>query len=254
MSYSKNFKEFYHLKAYKIYLWCFIICFFIQFIFWINTESIKSNYDIVPNVPNKYAISVMSLGDKEFLFRVLAERLQNSGDIFAGFVSLTKYDYKLLYQWFKMLDGLNERSNFIPALAAVYYSQTPNAKDTLQVINYLDEHAAKNINEGINWWWMYQATIIARKDLGNKEKALELAYKLSTNNVENAPIWTKEYPALIHSEMGDNCLAFKIIEKILKDHENKVKVLSAEELGSMRYFISRQLHELKKQGFNPNQC
>ncbi len=249
---SKNIQEFYYAKAYKIYLYCFIIFFFLQLLFWFNTNEIRPKYDIVPQVPNKYIVSVISLGDKEFLFRALGERLQNSGDVFAGFVALKNYNYPMLYQWFKMLDGLNGKSNFIPALASYYYSQTQNTKDTIYVINYLDEHSSKNIDD--NWWWMYHAMMIARKDLKDKDKALELAYKLSNNKAEKAPIWTREFPALIHSEMGDDCLAFRVTEKIIKDNESGARKLQHQDLELMRYFINKQLSTLKKQGFNPNKC
>ncbi len=249
---SKNIQEFYHRNAYKIYLYCFIICFFLQLLFWFNTQNVKPKYDIVPKVPNKYLVPVISLGDKEFLFRALGERLQNSGDVFAGFVSLKNYNYPLLYQWFTMLDGLNVKSNFIPALASYYYSQTQNRPDTIHVINYLDEHSSKDIDE--NWWWMYQAMMIAKIDLKNNDLALELAYKLSNNHAKKAPIWTREFPALIHSQMGDNCLAFKVTEKILQDNESGVRELDPKELELMRYFINSQLSNLKKQGFNPNKC
>ena len=147
---------------------------------------------------------------------------------------------------------MDEKSNFIPSLAAYYYSQTQNTKDTIYVINYLDEHSSKDIDA--NWWWMYHAIMIAKKDLGDKNKALELAYKLSNNRTEKAPVWTREFPAFIHAEMGDDCLAFKITEKILKENESGVRELDPKDLESMRYFINKQLSTLKKRGFNPNKC
>lgn len=249
---SRKIQEFYYAKAYKVYLYCFVIFFFLQLFFWLRTEDVKAEYEVVPNVPNKYVVSVISLGDREFLFRALGERLQNSGDVFAGFVALKNYNYPLLYQWFTMLDGLNEKSNFIPALASYYYAQTQNTKDTIHVINYLDEHSSKDIDA--NWWWMYQAVMIAKKDLRDNNKALELAYKLSKNNSVKAPVWTKEFPAFIHSAMGDDCLAFKITEKVLHDNESGARKLDATEIKMMDYFFNSQITKLKKQNFDPKKC
>lgn len=84
----QDFRFFYHLYSHKIFFWFFAIFFCLQLFFWHKTENIKPNLDLVPPAPSKYLISAASLGDKEFLFRVMATRLQNSGDVFAGFVAL----------------------------------------------------------------------------------------------------------------------------------------------------------------------
>ncbi len=226
--------------------------FSLQICFWYKTEKVKAKFDIVPPPPSKYLVSAASLGDKEFLFRVLGTRLQNSGDVFAGFSALKNYDYNRLYQWFKTLDTLNSKSNFIPALASYYYSQTQKTQDTKYVIDYLDEHAAKDIDN--KWWWLFQATFIAKNSLGDIDRALDLAYKMSKNNSKNAPLWTKEMPAFLHAEMGNSCMAFKVIEKLIKESENGERVIDAEEMNFMRHFITYRLSELQKQKFDPKKC
>lgn len=250
-----NYKIFYHLNSHKIFFWLFIFAFACQIFFWRATENIKPRFDIVPPVPNPYLISTLSLGDKEFLFRILATRLQNSGDVFAGFVSLKNYDYSRIYQWMTMLDGLNSKSNFVPALASYYYSQTTKTEDTRYVIDYLEKHSEKNIDA--NWWWLFQSIYIAKNNLRDINRALELAYKLSQNNNPSAPLWTKQMPAFILEERGqkgDGCLAFSTIAKLIKESESGVRQIKPEEMNFMRHFISERLAKLKSQKFDPRKC
>lgn len=226
--------------------------FLCQILFWKQTESLKPNFDIVPPAPNKYLVSTISLGDKEFLFRVLATRLQNSGDVFAGFLALKKYDYSRVYQWMKMLDSLNHKSHFVPAIAAYYYSQTQTEADVHYIVDYLDEHAAKDLNA--KWWWLFQATYIAKNNMHDLSRALDIAYKLSKNTAADAPFWTKEMPAFIHEEMGDGCMAFAVIESLIREGESGARKINPEEMNFMRYFISDRLSKLQKQKFDPRKC
>lgn len=248
----QNLRFFFYLYSHKIFFWLFVLFFTLQVFFWSKTESIKPEVEIVPPAPSKSAVLAASLGDKEFLFRVLATRLQNSGDVFAGFIALNKYDYSRIYQWMTSLDELNNKSHFTPALAAYIYSQTQKHEDTKYVIDYLEEHSLKDLDH--NWWWLFQAIYIAKNSLGNYERALKLAYELSENNAKNAPLWTKQMPAFILEEMGDGCMAFQIIQKILIESESGVRQVDAAELNFMRYFIQDRLKRLKEGKFDPNKC
>jgi len=243
---------YYHTNSHKIFLWLFFLTFAFQIFFWRETESLKPRFDITPPVPNQYLVSTISLGDKEFLFRTLSTRLQNSGDVFAGFMPLKNYDYSRLYQWMKMLDGLNEKSNFIPALATYYYAQTTHKPDTRYIIDYLDEHSAKDVDA--NWWWLFQAIYIATNNLRDMDRALDLAQKLATNNAKNAPLWTKQMPAFIGEQMGDGCLAFGVIQKLIEESESGTRQISPGEMNFMRRFIDERLAKLQKQKFNPSKC
>jgi hypothetical protein len=247
-----NPRFFYHLYSHKIFFWLFVATFVCQIFFWKQTENIKPNFDLVPPAPNQYLIATLSLGDKEFLFRILAARLQNSGDVFAGFVALKNYDYSRIYDWMKALDTLNDKSNFVPSLASYYYSQTQKTEDARYIVDYLDEHSAKDIDA--NWWWIFQATFIAKGVLHDLDRALDLSRKLSENNAKNAPLWTKQLPAFIYQEMGDNCMAFAVIENVIKESENGTRQIKPEELNFMRHFIGERLSNLKKQKFDPHQC
>ena len=247
-----RFPLFFHKNSHKIFLYFFVAFFALQIFFWLKTENIKPQYNIVPNLPNSDVVKVLSAGDDEFLFRVLALRIQNSGDVFAGFIALKDYDYLKLYQWFLLLDSLNEKSNLVPSLASYYFSQSPNKSDVAYVERYLEEHSLKNVDA--NWWWLFQAIELARTNLQDNNLALKLAYKLSENNAKNAPLWTKQMPAFIHARRGEGCMAFAVIQKLIDENNAGVRQISVEEMNFMRYFIGERLAKLKNQGFNPKKC
>ena len=101
---------------------------------------------------------------------------------------------------------------------------------------------------------MFQAFIMAKSTLKDYPLALKLAYKLSENKSDKAPHWTKELPALVYSQLGDDCSAFLFINKILKDNETGQQKISAEDMDFMRGFIKTHLDNLKRKNFNPNRC
>jgi hypothetical protein len=245
-------KIFYHINSHKIFFWLFILILCAQIFLWKKTENFHAAFDIVPPSPNKYLVEAISFGDREFIFRSLAMRLQNSGDVFAGFVSLKNYDYSRIYDWMMMLDGLNSTSHLVPSLAANYYAQTSKTEDVHYIVDYLEAHASKDIDA--NWWWMFQASYLAKDSLNDLSRALELAKKLAKNNSTKAPLWTKEMPAFISEKMGNGCLAFKTIQQLIDDAQSGKREVAAHEMDFLRYFIRDRLSKLKNQKFDPRKC
>ena len=248
----KNFRLFFYIYSNKIFFWIFVLVFIFQIFFWKIAEKYRVNYELVPPAPSKHFVKGASFGDEEFLFRVLTLRLQNAGDIFAGFVSLKKYDYSRVYDWMTILDKLNPESRMVPSLASYYYSQSSNPEHTNYILKYLDEHSSRDIDK--NWWWLFQATIIAKKDLQDLDKALYFAQKLAQNEAKEAPLWTKQMSAFISEKKGDGCMAFNVIKKLIDESESGKRQITAEEMNFMRHFISNRLLKLKKQNFNPSKC
>jgi len=236
----------------RIFISIFLLCFIGQFIFWLQTEKVKPDVYLVPPLPSLASVKAFSFGDEQFYFRILALRIENAGDSFGRFSALKNYDYAALYQWFKILDSLDNRSIYIPTLAASYYSQTQKKEDTKYIVQYLDEFASQNIDE--YWWWEVQAFYLANSTLKDYPLALELAYKLSENKNEKAPIWTKQLPAFVHAKLGEDCAAFLFINKIFQANQTGEHRISANEMEFMRYFIKQRLDSLKKNNFDPKQC
>jgi len=211
-----------------------ILAAFLQAALWMHSHKIKPDLTILPAVPGKYEVKALALGDDEFYFRVLGLRLQMAGDTFGRCTPLKDYDYAKLAEWFRILDLLDDKSNYIPSLAAYYFSLTQRHSDTIYVINYLQETAAKDPEH--KWWWLVQASIIAKYKLGDKEMALKIAKKLE-NIPGDIPLWARQLPAFYLADMGEKEQAIIIIRDLLKNYKN----LPPEELNFMYYFVKDRL-------------
>lgn len=243
---------FYHLNSHRFFLLIFALIFCCQLFFSHHFQNIKAKIEIVPPAPNKEVAAILSFGDNEFLFRILAMRLQNSGDVFAGFVALKNYDYVRIYNWMTALDSLDSQSKLAPALASYYYSQTQQIQDVRHVVKYLEEHSEKNIDA--NWWWLFQAVFIAKDILKDLDLALKLSQKLAQNNAADAPLWTKQMPAFILEKQGEGCLAFQTIKNLIDEAKSGRKKITAREMEFMRFFIKSRLQKLENQKFDPQKC
>lgn len=256
-------KFYFYLNIHRISFIFFIIFFILNIIFWSKTKEIKPQYYIVPEPPSEALVSVLAFGDNEFLHRILATRLQNSGDIFAENKALKDFDYKKIYYWLNILENLNKDSIFAPSMASYIYAQTQKIEDLNYIVGYLEERARRNIDK--NWWWAFQAMLIAKNELKNLDKAIELAKLMSENKDEKAPLWTKEMVAFLYKIKGDDCLAFKIISNLIDDYKKKEHNLllnkdkdSLQEyknkLNFMNFFIQERIKKLQEKHFNPNNC
>jgi hypothetical protein len=236
----------------RFFLSIFLLLFVAQILFWQRYEDVKPKFNLIDKPPDKNFIKAISLGDDEFLFRILALRLQNSGDVFAGFAPLKNYNYHNMHQWMNMLDSLNHKSNVTPHLATYYYSNTQNKKDLIYIIDYLEMHSDLDFDN--KWLWLTQAALLANDDYKDSKKALFLAEKLANKSSDKMPIWTKQLPAFIYANIGESCMAFTIIKNLMDDHDNNVRKISKEEMEFMRNFIRIRLNKLKSTKFNPTKC
>ncbi len=236
----------------KIFILAFFLFFTLQFVFWFQSEKFKPDVYLVPPLANINLIKAVSLGDEQFYFRFLALRIENAGDTFGRFSPLKDYDYSKLYQWFKLLDKLDNQSIYIPTLAANYYSQTQKHENSRYMAQYLEEFASRDVEK--YWWWLFQAFYIVNNTLKDEQLALKLAYKLSDNKNQQAPEWTKQLPAIIYAKIGEDCQAFLFINKILQDSESGIRKAESKEMDFMRHFIKQRLQALKSKNFDPKKC
>ena len=223
-------------RAMQLALLAFVLLLGAQVAFWSHTRSIMPEMGIVADVPGERTVRALSLGDEEAFFRVLALNIQNSGDTFGRFTALYKYDFNKLYHWFRLLDDLNNRSNYLPAMATYYFSQTQNPADVRYLVDYLDEYTDGRAKE--KWWWVVQGIYLAQHKLHDNNRALKLAQRL--RGVRGIPIWAQQMPALVQENRGEFGDALAIIQDILQHPED----FSEGELNFMRYFIDERLGKL----------
>lgn len=204
-----------------------------------SIRNIRPELTVLEEPPSHEAMKITSLGDEEFYFRILGLELQNAGDTFGRFTSLMKYDYARLERWFFRLDELDSNSDWAPSLAGYYYSMTPKAADNIHIVNYLEKHA--DLNPGKNWWWYAEATYIANHKLNDKDRALELAYKLADAPNPDKPIWAREMPAFIHEQRGELEDSYRMIKSIAAEYDK----LSPSEQKFISYFLKERLKAVK---------
>ncbi len=209
-----------------------------QLAFWNHTRDIMPDMGIVPSVPGERTVRALSFGDEQAFFRLLALNIQNSGDTFGRFTALYKYDFNKLYHWFRVLDGLDNQSNYLPSMATYYFSQTQNQDNVRYIVDYLDEHTLGREKE--TWWWVAQASYLAGHRMKDSARALELANRLS--HVKGIPLWAQQSAAFVHENRGEYGEALDIIQEILKDPSQ----YSQGELNFMRYFIEERLGKMKE--------
>lgn len=225
-------------KPQFLLLAAFLLLLGAQCFVWFTLKPHRPNMAIVPPLPTKNAVKALSLGDSQLYFRILAFRLQNAGDTFGRNTPLKDYDYALLERWFLLLDGLDAKSNFVPALAGYYFAQSQNVEDVRYVVRYLEQHYDRDPQT--KWWWLSQAMYLANHRLKDKPLALRLATKLSQTPAE-VPIWARQMPAFIYEQMGEREAAYRFIRQIL-DHADD---LSPHDIQFMEYFIRDRLKFLE---------
>ncbi len=220
----------------------FLFFFFLalQILLWTHTKSIKPDMNVLPELQSEIAVKASSFGDEQFYFRTTGFEIQNAGDTFGRVTPLKDYDYSALEKWFFLLDSLDNESNFTPSMAAYYYSNTQYEPDLKYIVNYLDKHADTNPSK--KWWWYAQAVYNAQHKLGDKRRALDIAYKLAAVPADvNMPLWARQLAAFIHEDLGEKEEALVIIRDILENVDD----IPEGELNFMHYFIKDRLDKIE---------
>ncbi len=206
-----------------------------QVAFWQSTKDIRPDLGIVPEVPGKQAVEALSFGDKQFYFRILAHNIQNAGDTYGRFTALRYYDFSKLYLWFNLLDSLDARSDMIPSMATYYFGQTQNTADVRYIVDYLYDHATRDVEH--KWWWLLQSIYLAMHRLDDKDLALKVAKPMVN---EKVPVWAQQMVAVVHEKRGEMEAAYEIMNTI-KDHAENIP---DKDLNYMVYFVKERLKRL----------
>jgi hypothetical protein len=205
--------------------------------FWYKTNDITPDMGVVPEVPGRETLHALTFGDGQFYFRTMAFTLQNAGDTFGRFTALRYYDFNKLYHWFSLLDELDSKSNMIPSMATYYFAQTQNTPDVRYIVDYLYEHATKDVAH--KWWWLMQSIYLSMHKLNDNDLALKVAKPLQDPAV---PVWAREMTAVVHEKRGEMDDALHIMEAIKQNAEN----IPDADLNYMTYFVKERLGKLEE--------
>lgn len=217
--------------------WLLVALVAVNICFWVQTRNIRPELGVVPPVPSKEELAILQMGDPQFYFRALALQMQNAGDTYGRFTALRQYDMGKVYHWSTLLDTLDPHSDMMPAMAAYYFSQTQEVKDTRPLVDYLYEHATRDVPH--KWWWLLQAIYIAQYKLEDMDLAMKVAKPLYNKEV---PIWAQQMVAVVHEKRGEMNDALSIMEGI-KDNADSIP---DRDLRYMVYFVKERLKRLDK--------
>lgn len=204
---------------------------------WGTTRSMRPELGIVPTPPRQEFLQGLALGDKEFLFRAMAFMMQNTGDTYGRFTALKLYNYQDLFHWFAMLDTLDATSDMLPSMASYYFSQTQNKADVRYVVDYLYDHATRNLQK--KWWWLVQAIYNANHKLEDKDLALKVAQPLGNKDL---PVFAQQMLAIVHENRGEMDQAYELMVNIAKNAPE----MEDRELRYMNYFIEERLQKMEE--------
>lgn len=207
-----------------------------QIAFTSSIKHIRPELGYVPTPPTTSFLKGIALGDEQFMFRAMGLVLQNSGDTFGRFSALKLYNYKDLSQWFALQDMLDAQSNYMPSMAAYYFSQTQNVKDVRYLVDYLYEHSRRDVKN--KWWWLMQAIYLANHKLEDPDLALKVAEPLSDPGL---PVMAQQLLAIVHEQRGELDQAFDIITEIQKHTAD----IEEKDLRYMEYFAEERLKRLE---------
>ena len=202
-----------------------------------NVKDIRPELGYVPTPPSAEFIDGLALGDRQFLFRILALTIQNSGDTFGRFSPLKLYNYEDLRSWLYLQDILDPKSDYMPSLAAYYFSQTQTVADISYLVDYLYDHAKQDVTN--KWWWLMQTIYLANHKLKNPDLALEVAKPLRNSEL---PVMAQQLLAIVHEQRGEIDQAFDIIKEIQRNVED----IPDKELRYMNYFAEERLKRLEE--------
>ncbi len=237
-------------KSAKIILALFLI---LQVMFWFKTYEIKPKLNVVPPLPSNQEIAAISFGDPQLYFRAMALNLQMAGDTFGRSTPLKDYNYPNLLKWFRLLDRLDEdclpqkdqttcrasTSNYVPSMAAYYFSKSQRSKDVAYVLDYLEEHSMRNPEA--NWWWLSQSIYLANSVLRDKPRAIRIASELHKVKAE-IPLWASQMEVFLREDMGEKEKAEEIMCETFQQ-AGHLKDAPKREQDFMIYFFQTRMNE-----------
>lgn len=200
-----------------------------------SIKHIRPELGYVPKPVSAAFLKGSAMGDEQLVFRIMGLMLQNSGDTFGRFSPLKLYNYADLRQWMALEDTLDPQSDYMPSMAAYYFSQTQNGGDVHYLVDYLYEHSKNNVQK--KWWWLMQAIYLANHKMEDPDLALKVALPLRNKDL---PVMAQQLLAIIYEKRGEFDQAFDIITEI----QRNVDDIPERELRYMEYFAEERLKRL----------
>ena len=227
----------------------FCVFLILNVLFWGGARQQHKAWSNVPPAPTLPKAKMGGLSDSQLAYRIYGLMLQNIGSVGGRQVNLREYNYETLAKWFSIQDQLDERSNFMPLIAAHYYGAIDEGDKVKHILDYLKIVGQRPYGE--KWRWLGHGVFLARHIVKDKEKALELAEALASNEDPDIGIWAKHMPALIHQSEGNKEEAYAIMMNILQDSVDEVH---PNEIFFMKDYICNTIFEDDAEKEKPELC
>lgn len=160
----------------------------------------------VPPAPDQNAVTVGALGDPQFAYRALGYMLQNLGDHGGRTQHIDSYNFPDLKNWFFLADHLDQKSDFIPSMAAYYYGATNKTENTAHLVEYLAHAGARPYTQ--KWRWLAWSATKARRNLKRPDLALQYANILRDTAYPDAPVWARRLGPVYLRSLGQEAKAY----------------------------------------------
>lgn len=220
---------------------CFAFALFLNCATWFYTKNIQAKWINVPPPPSELSASFMTLGDKEFSYRVIGLMIQNFGNIGGRDTPIKDYDFNNLANWFFLQYNLSPKADHAPMLAAFYYGASQDPSKIRPILEYLK--VAGNSTQGEKWRWLAHAVYLARFKLKDLDLALEYANIVANIPKDDMPAWAKRLPANVLNQRGEKEAALEMMIEIIKAGEGKIH---PNEINSSYHYICEQILDEKE--------
>jgi hypothetical protein len=216
-------------------------------IFSIQTRDMRNTWPGIAPPPSNEAALLYGYGDKQLSYRNVGLILQNAGDTGGRTTNFKDYDYNIIEQWLWLSNTLDPNANYVPSLAAYYFSAAKEPEKVERLIDYLA--TVGDDTTGERWRWLGHAVYLARFTVKDQVRALELANKLAALDAPNMPSWTKVMPAYVQTAMGNKKEARELLLLMIADPNGNYQQA---DINQSCWYINEHLRE-KNDGLDQNQ-
>lgn len=169
--------------------------------FSVLTHNMRDTWPGIAPPPSASEALFYGFGDQQLSYRTVGLTLQNAGDTGGRVTNFKDYDYTVVENWLWLADALDDKANYVPSLAAYYFSAAKEPEKLMHLIGYLSHVGAEATNE--RWRWLAHAVFLARFEIKDQTLALDLAKKMAAIDSPDMPMWTKVMPAYVENARGD---------------------------------------------------
>ncbi len=196
-----------------------ILC--LNAVMWLSFRDIQKEWGNIPPVPSQSAAVAVGLGDKEFAYRTLGVMLQSFGDTGGRSISFNEYNYEELTKWLFLMDYLNQKSIFIPNLAAFYFGSVQNGEKLRPMMDFFLKIGTRN--NGERWKYLVHGVYLARYEMNDLDKALEMAGILAKSDNDEMPAFARQLAPIIMNVQGKQEAAYSMMVELLKSEGHKMQ-------------------------------